>query len=384
MAAAIVVMGLGLAACGSDSEGSSSGEIVIATDMPLSGGGTSTCKPIADGSAAWFEKVNAEGGVHGKKIKNIVEDDALNPSEAITNVRGFVADDSVVALFSGCGSAVTQAVLPVLKGSDLAYFFPWAQAPGLAAEPNVFMLQPEWDEQAGPAIADVLDRFGSGSVYYIGQAIPGIEEDIKNVQKDVEAAGGEFVGSSVVKINETDVTSTILKIKSLKPDYVVSVITSGDQARVVKAMDAQSAFPQKYLLTSGTAATDAFLSGIGDVPIDGKTLAFSVTAAPASDQGKECVEAFKKYAPGLIADAQSLIGCTNAQAMIAALEDAGKNPTRASVSKAVEAWSEKKVSEALPPVTFSGDDHQGIHSLFVLGFDGGKIIPSFEVELPSP
>src|SRR4051812_11113285 len=92
-----------LAADGSDAAGVSADTIVIGTTNPLTGTVASACKPVSDGALAWFDYVNAAGGVNGRKIDNIVLDDQYTAQQALANARQ-LASKPILAFFGGCGT----------------------------------------------------------------------------------------------------------------------------------------------------------------------------------------------------------------------------------------------------------------------------------------
>ena len=98
MCAALVAGAALLSACGaSGGADSSSGTILVGTSVGLSGPSAAGCKPTGDGVGAWLKHVNSEGGVNGHKFKQIVKDDATDPTRTVANVRGLAADKVVHA-----------------------------------------------------------------------------------------------------------------------------------------------------------------------------------------------------------------------------------------------------------------------------------------------
>lgn len=384
--AIIITLTLGLiatlvAACGSSSSGSSSSSsaILIGTTTPLTGAAGSTCKPMADGATAWFQKINADGGINGRKIDSKVLDDAYTAAEAVSNVRSLVKE-GMIALFNGCGSLQPPAVLPILQQANVPYMFPYAAIPGLAQEKLAFLTLPFYADDMNVFTSDSMKRYGTGKVYVISQGIPGADQSIAAVQKATEQGGGTFLGSTKTEAGQSDWTPLILKIKSMDPDYVMIIVNSADAARIVTTMKAQNAYPNKWVLASNSTPTQAFLSGVGSAA-DGKVLTVSVPAPASDPAAADCVAAFKKYEPGLVPDGLSLTGCANAQALVTALKEAGKNVTAKSLVKVVEGWSNKQASPTMAPLTFSSKEHQGVHSLYVLGFEGQQYALKYKLSL---
>src|SRR5947209_7253837 len=94
----------GSASAGADSPGVSKSEVKLAATTVLSGPVGASCSIVTKATQAWFDAVNAKGGVNGRKITWNLQDDAYDPARAAANARSLVSGD-VFALFGGCGSA---------------------------------------------------------------------------------------------------------------------------------------------------------------------------------------------------------------------------------------------------------------------------------------
>ncbi|MFC4949813.1 ABC transporter substrate-binding protein [Pseudonocardia sp. GCM10023141] len=131
IAAALVLSGA--AACSSSASGASD-EIVIGAIGSYSGRTAATIGPARVAIEAWAESVNAEGGINGKRIKLLVEDDAGNATQALAKVKKLVERDRVTAIVSDNSVAspawsqyVEQQQIPVIGG--IASTPPFSQSP---------------------------------------------------------------------------------------------------------------------------------------------------------------------------------------------------------------------------------------------------------------
>jgi hypothetical protein len=100
-----------------------------------------SCSPINDGAQAWFKQINANGGIHGRKIENIVLDDVYKAPEALANAREPVSK-GILAFFGGCGSIQPAAILPLAQQNSIPYLFPFAGNPELMNAKVAFPLLP--------------------------------------------------------------------------------------------------------------------------------------------------------------------------------------------------------------------------------------------------
>src|SRR5438034_11124157 len=77
----------------------------------MTGAVAAVCAPTTYGAKAWFDKVNRDGGVNGRKIEYTVLDDAYSAQRALANARRLVQQDNVFAIFGGCATATSAAIL---------------------------------------------------------------------------------------------------------------------------------------------------------------------------------------------------------------------------------------------------------------------------------
>ena len=88
---------------------------MLGAHLPISQTPAAAYAPIADGLRAYFEYVNSQGGVHGRKIKFLVGDDHFNPADAVEVVRKLVEQDGIFAMVAGLGDAPHAAVWKYLE-----------------------------------------------------------------------------------------------------------------------------------------------------------------------------------------------------------------------------------------------------------------------------
>ena len=85
-------------------------------------------KNLKAGAVAYFDKVNAAGGVHGRKIKLVSYDDGYEPERAAAMTEKLIADDKVFTLFGYVGTPTSSAVLPLISKAGVPYIAPFTGA----------------------------------------------------------------------------------------------------------------------------------------------------------------------------------------------------------------------------------------------------------------
>ena len=111
-----VIAVLVLAGCGSSSKSSSapgvsSTSITFGTHQPLTGPAAPGYSEIAAASQAYFNYVNAHGGVFGRKIHLIIKDDGYNPTNTVNVVHQLVLQNHVFGIFEGLGTPTHTKVV---------------------------------------------------------------------------------------------------------------------------------------------------------------------------------------------------------------------------------------------------------------------------------
>ncbi len=364
---------------GASSPGVTDSAIAIGTTNPLTGVVASACKPVSDGALAWFNHVNAKGGVNGRKINNTVLDDAYRAPDALANSRQLVAKP-VFAMFGGCGTIQPPAILKAIGPDKVPYLFPYAGLPELTTNPDVALLLPLYKTQLVRLVQKVIKDNGPGSFYTIEQRVPGSADTTVAVKDAVEKAGGTWAGAVVTTAGQSDYTPAVIQAKATNPDYVVLSQAAPDAARIVDAMSRQNAFPNKLLLGQSTLATGAFVGPAGQAA-SGKVLTVSPVVPPSSDKAKSCIDAFNEQGNGLKPDGFSLFGCATAQVLTTALDEMGTNVTRKGLLEKLQSWKGKKASDLFPPLTFTADNNVGNASMILVGIKNGQLVEQGTVDM---
>ncbi len=135
-------------------------EITLGTHMPLTGPAAAGYSKISPATKAYFDYVNANGGVHGRKIKYLIEDDGYNPANTQTLVRKLVLEDKVFAILNGLGTPTHTGVLDFLKTQKVPDLFvasgsrSWNQP---EKYPTTFGFQPDYTVE-GKIMADYVKK----------------------------------------------------------------------------------------------------------------------------------------------------------------------------------------------------------------------------------
>lgn len=252
-----LVMVLGLTACGGD-KGTGSGEsgayvqgvtddeILVYNSAAISGAMASTGYPINIGIQAYFDYVNANGGIAGRKITFLHTDDEYDPVKGLAAFEKYAVDEKVFAVVGMFGSGITQACLDRIKevGIPAVYF-----ATGIKELYNetadttengaaVFPVQPIYVTEGRIMVTSAVKEFGAkkiGVIYTSDdtgmQLLDGINIQAENDGVEVEAVQ--------VAVQADDVSAAVTSIVTAGCDYVVIAAAQATFPTIAKELAAQ-------------------------------------------------------------------------------------------------------------------------------------------------
>ncbi|WP_306204260.1 ABC transporter substrate-binding protein [Actinoplanes sp. RD1] len=347
-------------------------EILVGTHMPLTGPAAAGYSKIAPASKAYFDFVNAAGGVHGRKITYKIMDDTYNPATTQQVVRELVLQDKVFAILNGLGTPTHTGVLDFLKTNRV---------------PDLFVA-------SGSRSWDQPDKYPGTFGFNVDYTVEGkiLGTYIKNEQ----------AGKKVCFLGQDDDFGRdalagyekILGPVAAKQSYVTSNPNVGPQMGALKQAGCQvvalATVPGFTALSLGTAAKIGFKPQfvVSQVGADLTTLTKQLGPAAAlteglvsanylplaTDTANPWIQLFKKahdqYNAGAEFDNNVVYGMSVAYLFVQSLQAAGQDLTRDGLVGAVEKGGFQ--GPGLVPLRFSADDHSGYGGEQLSRVQGGK------------
>ncbi len=372
-----------ISACGSGSGATATGAtstsspILLGISVPLSGAVGSSCTPMNQAMLAWFNHVNATGGVGGRKIKVDNRDDGYDATRAVTNTKAFIAEH-VLAVTGQCGSLQPPAQVPLLTAAKIPFLFVFGASTTLLnpLSPEYFNLMPTYGDQLTAEVPWVFQQHGPGSVVLMNTVTPDSPTTTTQVEAAVKAAGGTFLGQYNAPPGTADFSPYVLQMKQKHPDYVILNQIPQDAARLIQAMNAQNFMPAKNIVGSNAVSQQTFLSSV-NTAVQPKLLVASDTLVPANAAGTQCAAVLK--AAKLPITGVTLRGCGTAQVVVKALQET-KPLTSAGLVSTLQGWKNVKASEIYPPLTFSATNHVGVSALYMFGAENGAFYQAGQIK----
>jgi branched-chain amino acid transport system substrate-binding protein len=367
-ALAVLTLLTAAAGCGGDGgDGNGGGavpgvtdtEILVGTHMPLTGPAAAGYSKIAPATKAYFDYVNAAGGVHGRKITYKIMDDTYNPATTQQVVRELVLQDKVFAILNGLGTPTHTGVLDFLKTNRV---------------PDLFVA-------SGSRSWNQPDKYPGTFGFNVNYTLEGkiLANHVKETQagKKVCFLGqdDDFGRDSLAGIER------VLGPVAAKQSYVTSNPNVGPQVGALKQAGCQvvmlATVPGFTALTLGTAAKIGFKPQfvVSQVGADLATLAKQLGAATplteglistnylpmSNDDADPWIQLYRRVNSAHNGNAEFdnniVYGMSVGYLFVQSLQAAGKDLTREGLIAAVEKGGFQ--GPGLGPLRYSAEDHSG-------------------------
>ena len=359
--------------------GASDKEIVIGAIHPYSGP-ASAYGAIGKAIGAYFDKVNAEGGINGRKIRYIALDDGYNPAKTVEQARKLVEQDEVLLVFNPLGTAANTAIQKYMNDKKVPHLFVATGATKWGDPKNfpwTMSWQPSYQGEAKIYAQHILETRPNAKIAVLYQN----DDYGKDYLKGFEDGLGDKAKSLIVskvsyEVTDPTIDSQIVTLKGTGADVFFNITTPKFAAQAIKKMAELGWKPTHYLnnvsASVGSVLTPAGLDNSKDI------LTAQYIKDPTDPQfqkGKEWDDYlawFKKYtASANLADGFNVYGYTVAQGLEQVLKAAGDNLTHANVMKQA-ASMDMTLPMLLPGVNVktSADDYFPIERQQLARFDG--------------
>jgi len=294
-----------------------------------------TVKELTAGAKAYFDRVNATGGVHGRKIVLESVDDGFDPKKTPDAVKKLIEEKQVFALFLSRGTPTNEAAYPVLEEMKVPLIGPSTGAMSMYDPPRkyLFPVRPSYHSETAKIVAQLVstgitrvavfhtdDSFGKDGLTGTLNAMK--EHKLAPVVVASHARGTVKVEEAVAAISKADPQAVIM----------VTVLDAG--VAFIKQMKQAGASP--LFVTLSNNSSNAFIKNLG---VDGHGVAVSQVSPypfyrsmPITQEFHEAIKGRQDVTPSYA----SMEGFIAAKVMVEGLRRAGPRPTREKLIAALE------------------------------------------------
>jgi ABC-type branched-subunit amino acid transport system substrate-binding protein len=402
-AAVVVIVGFGspsrsigaTAAASSAVPGVTANSITFGTHQPLTGPAAPGYDLIAPASQAYFDYVNAHGGVYGRKIHLIIKNDEYDPALTVTVVHQLVLQDNVFGIFEGLGTPTHTKVVAFLNAEKVPDMFVASGCPcwdSGTAQPETFGWQPNYTIEGKILGQYIKERFDGKKVGVLYQDDDFGQGGLAGIEDEVPAA--DIVSKQPYESGTTTLAAQVTALKAsgaqVQVDFTVPIYTA------IAALTSYTLGYQPQLVSSNVGidptTVGELLSSIskgkesGTALIDGAiTDSYLPSTSATSNPWVKLMERIlKKYDGSAPWDGNTEYGIANAYTLVQALEAAGKNLTRQGLVHVVDTEGATWRGPGLVPFRYSTSEHGGYAGVEIGKVVNGKIILSGGPLITSP
>ena len=216
--------------------GVSAGTIVVGQSAAFTGPAAQLGIQMRDGMKAWFDQVNAQGGINGRKIELVTRDDQYESKLAAENTKKLIEEDKVFALIGYVGTPTSAASMPIFTEAKVPFVGPFTGAQLLHEPMNryIFNVRASYNHETDRIIEQLLTtgskRF---AVFYQNDAYG--QAGLNGTKLAVGKRGGDIVAMGTVERNTVDVDKAVKEIVAKNPDAIVMVSAYKSIAAFVRA-----------------------------------------------------------------------------------------------------------------------------------------------------
>jgi branched-chain amino acid transport system substrate-binding protein len=370
---------------GASAPGVTASSVTFGSHQPLTGPAAPGYSEIAPASQAFFDYVNAHGGVFGRRIHLLYKDDAYNPTNTVNVVHQLVLQNHVFGIFEGLGTPTHTKVVGYLNASRVPDLFVASGCPcwdNGSAQPYTFGWQPNYTIEG-----KILGRYIKA--HFAGQKVAVLYQDddfgqggLAGIEAEVPRA--QIVARQPYQSGVTTLAPQITAIKASKArvlvDFTVPIYTAigqltsftlGYKPQLVVSnvgIDPTTVGGLLKSISKGKASGTALIEG---AITDGYLPSTADTQNAWIQLFKRIHDQYDKSAPF---DGNVEYGMANAYTLVQALKAAGKNLTRQDIVAAIQQQGAHWTGPGLVPYRYSTTQHGGFSGAEMGKIQNGKIV----------
>jgi len=348
--AAAALAAAGIAAA----QGVTDSQIVLGQGAVFSGPAEELGIQMRDGALAYFNHVNAQGGVNGRKIVLKSVDDRYEPEGAAAATRKLINDEKVFALFGYVGTPTFNAAAPILTEARVPLVAAFTGAESLRDPLNryVFNVRASYYDETEQIVQHLsavsIDRI---AVFYQNDAYG--KTGLEGVTRALKRRNLQLAATATVERNTTDVSAAVATMRKAQPQAIVMVSAYKSCAAFIKEMKKSGMAPSFWNVSFvGSKALAKELDK------EGRGVQISQVVPFPWDGSIPVVREYQRLikAEGKEPNFSSLEGFISAKVMTEGLRRAGKSLTREGLIRALEGMD---YDVGGFKVTYTPSDHRG-------------------------
>jgi branched-chain amino acid transport system substrate-binding protein len=361
--------------------GASDTEIKIGNIMPYSGP-ASAYAAIGRTEEAYFNKVNAEGGINGRKVKFISYDDGYSPPKTVEQARKLVENDGVLLIFGSLGTSTNTAIRKYMNEKKVPQLFV-ASGASKWNDPEHYPWtmgwQPSYVSEARIYAKYIMKAKPDGKIAVLYQNDDFGKDYLKGLKEGLGSKAAMIVREEAYDPSEPTIDERVVKLKASGADIFISITATKFAAQGIKKA-AEINWHPIQIISNVSASVGAVLEPAG-IEISQGVLS-ATYAKDGSDPQWNADDGMKKFYNFLAQyqpkanklDAGVVYGYAAAQTMVKVLQLCGDDLTRENVMRQAASLKDFEPDTLLPGIKINTapDDFAPIEQLQMMRFKGKK------------
>ena len=365
------------APAGRETPGVSATEIRIGSSLALSGHTGFLGRQTLLGAMSYLTAVNEGGGVHGRKITLLAEDDGYDPPRCVANTQKLIVDEQVFALFGYVGTPTTIKIIPLLEEARIPLVGAFTGANALREPFSRFVIniRASYYQETRDAVKHLVLDLGLKKIAVFYQYDAYGLDGLRGAEMAMKDYGLTPVARGVYIRGTQEVEEGLAKIAGSGAQAVVMVGTYAPCAKFIQLAAREGFAPVFYAVSFVGAGEMARILGPED-----HSLVIMSEVVPPPDLPEtqtllwgvaEYLDLLSRFAPDEKPNTVSLEGFVDAKVLVEGLRRAGPDLTREKFIAAVESIRDYSLGIA-NTLSFSPQDHQGLERVYFTRLTGGR------------
>ena len=355
--------------------------VKIGVTQPLTGAFAADGNYVAQGAKLAAEAINKAGGVDGKQIQLIIEDNKSNPTEAAATAERLIVEDKVPVMMGAWGSSLTLAVMPKLEEYKVPMVVETSSSGKIttSGNPYIFRISPT-SEMEAKAFAPLVKTMGIKKADFLATNDDFGKGSMQEFTKMLKAQGVTIGASETMGEDATDLSAQLAKIKASGGDTIF-VTTDVKQLTLILKQAKDQQVTARIITTGGSVSPDQLIEQAGDAANGSYHLVFFTPWFPDAVKNPEAAKAFMDAWKGAKLDVGGLTegfrGWDGIHTIAAAIKDAGGKTDSASITKALWGVHVKGVNGDIAFIKqgpTGRESGQSVPSVYLVKIDGGKVV----------
>ena len=356
--------------------------IKIGVNEPLTGAVAASGNYVTDGARLAAEEINASGGVLGKKVELIIEDNKSNPKEAVAAAEKLIVKDKVTVMMGAWSSTYTLAVMPKLMEYGVPMVVETSSSGKITTSGNpwIFRISPT-SEMEAKAFGGRADKLGISKANFLAVNNDWGRGAADEFARVLKGKGIDVGVMETMDAKATDISAQLASIKAAGGDTLF-VTTGVEQLTLVLKQANEQQLDTRIISTGGSSSPNQLIEQAGSAADGSRHILFFAPwfpeTAPNPEVAQNFVDAWNKKGHNFAGLTEGFRGYDGIMTIKAGIEAAGSTESDA-IRKALWDVQVKGVNGNIAFIKQgpSGQESgQNQPNIFIVKIDNGKIMPT--------